>query len=156
MPSRLDPFAGWLRGHAVPLTHLDPEAPLDDLKPLREFVGDARVVPVGENSHFITEFSHLRRRILRFLAEHCGFTVLAFEFGFSGVSCRPLRASVQTAWETDNGDDFGSVLLGFGTVSGCWRGVAQLHRGVPTSESVLLAAVLRSSRGRGHDAFVET
>ncbi|MEU6731395.1 erythromycin esterase family protein [Nonomuraea wenchangensis] len=78
-----DPFAGWLRDHAAPLTHLDPEAPLDDLEPLRELVGDARVVAIGENSHFITEFSHLRRRILRFLAERCGFTLLAFEYGFS-------------------------------------------------------------------------
>ncbi|MGW4407418.1 erythromycin esterase family protein [Nonomuraea sp. NPDC004702] len=91
--SRPDPFADWLRGHAVPLTYLDPEAPLDDLEPLRGLVGDARVVAVGENSHFITEFSVMRRRILRFLAERCGFTVLAFEYGFSeGV---PLDAWAQ-------------------------------------------------------------
>ncbi|MEV5753088.1 erythromycin esterase family protein [Actinoallomurus sp. NPDC052308] len=83
VPSDHDPFAGWLRGHAVPLTHLDPEAPLDDLEPLRDIVGDARVVAIGENSHFITEFSLMRRRILRFLVERCGFTVLAFEYGFS-------------------------------------------------------------------------
>lgn len=82
-PSLHDPFAGWLRRHAVPLTHLDPEAPLDDLEPLRGLVGDARVVAVGENSHFITEFSAMRQRILRFLVERCGFTVLAFEYGFS-------------------------------------------------------------------------
>ncbi|MFF4772569.1 erythromycin esterase family protein [Microtetraspora fusca] len=81
--SRHNPFAGWLRGHAVPLTHLDPEAPLDDLEPLRDIIGDARVVAIGENSHFITEFSLMRRRILRFLVEHCGFTVLAFEYGLS-------------------------------------------------------------------------
>ncbi|MEV1246271.1 erythromycin esterase family protein [Nonomuraea sp. NPDC049750] len=81
--SHPNPFAGWLRGHAAPLTHLDPEAPLDDLEPLRDLIGDARVVALGENSHFITEFSLLRRRILRFLAERCGFTVLAFEYGFS-------------------------------------------------------------------------
>ena len=78
-----DPFVDWLEGHAVRLAHLDPEAPLDDLEPLRDFIGDARVVAVGENSHFIDEFSMLRRRILRFLAERCGFTVLAFEYGFS-------------------------------------------------------------------------
>ncbi|MGV9383973.1 erythromycin esterase family protein [Nonomuraea sp. NPDC003707] len=81
--SRPNPFAGWLRRQAVPLTHLDPEAPLDDLKPVRDIIGDARVVAIGENSHFINEFSLMRRRILRFLVEHCGFTVLAFEYGFS-------------------------------------------------------------------------
>ncbi|WP_406530515.1 erythromycin esterase family protein [Streptomyces sp. I8-5] len=78
-----DPFADWLGDHAVPLTHLDPEAPLDDLEPLRDLVGDARVVAIGEHSHFIDEFIRLRQRIVRFLVERCGFTVLAFEYGFS-------------------------------------------------------------------------
>ncbi|MEU9834452.1 erythromycin esterase family protein [Streptosporangium sp. NPDC048047] len=82
-PSHPGSFTDWLGDHAAPLTHLDPEAPLDDLEPLRELVGAARVVAIGENSHFITEFSLMRRRILRFLTERCGFTVLAFEYGFS-------------------------------------------------------------------------
>ncbi|MEV4551499.1 erythromycin esterase family protein [Nonomuraea wenchangensis] len=77
-----DPFTGWLRDHAAPLTHLDPEAPLDDLEPLRDLIGDARVVAIGEHSHFIDEFIRLRRRLLRFLVERCGLTVLAFEYGF--------------------------------------------------------------------------
>jgi erythromycin esterase len=33
--SHTNPFTGWLRGRAARLTHLDPEAPLDDLEPLR-------------------------------------------------------------------------------------------------------------------------
>ncbi|MER6141410.1 erythromycin esterase family protein [Streptomyces sparsogenes] len=82
-PSRPGPFAERLRGHAVPLTHLDPTAPLDDLEPLRDIIDDARVVAIGEHSHFISEFAALRGRILRFLVERCGFTVLAFEYGFS-------------------------------------------------------------------------
>ncbi|MDA0564198.1 erythromycin esterase family protein [Streptomonospora sp. S1-112] len=82
-PSAPAPFADRLRAHAFPLTHLDPDAPLDDLEPLRAVIGEARVVAVGEHSHFITEFAHLRSRLLRFLVERCGFTLLAFEFGFS-------------------------------------------------------------------------
>lgn len=77
------PFTTWLRENAIPLDTLDPDAPLDDLEPLRDIVGSARVVAVGENSHFIDEFALARRRILRFLVERCGFTVLAFEYGFS-------------------------------------------------------------------------
>ncbi|MGW2815624.1 erythromycin esterase family protein [Streptomyces sp. NPDC001415] len=78
-----NPFANWLHTHAVPLTHLDRDAPLDDLEPLRGIIGDARVVAIGESSHFIKEFAIMRERILRFLVERCGFTVLAFEYGYS-------------------------------------------------------------------------
>ncbi|MEW2359010.1 erythromycin esterase family protein [Spirillospora sp. NPDC029432] len=72
-----------LREHTAVLDTLDPDAPPADLEPLREIVGDARVVAVGEGCHFVREFTTARQRIVRFLAERCGFTVLAFEFGFA-------------------------------------------------------------------------
>ncbi|MHA6799962.1 erythromycin esterase family protein [Bounagaea algeriensis] len=78
-----DPFSRWLQHNAASLEGLDPEADLDDLEPLRAITGDARVVGIGEGAHFVAEFTALRQRVLRFLAERCGFTVLAFEFGFS-------------------------------------------------------------------------
>jgi erythromycin esterase len=65
------------------LAGLDPDAALDDLEPLREVIGPARVVALGEDAHFISEFSRLRHRVLQFLVERCGFTVLAYESGFS-------------------------------------------------------------------------
>ncbi|MFH8348794.1 erythromycin esterase family protein [Streptomyces sp. NPDC018045] len=76
-------FAGRLRERAAVLGTLDPEEPLDDLEPLRALIGTARVVALGENSHFIREFGLARERVLRFLVQRCGFTALAFEFGFS-------------------------------------------------------------------------
>jgi erythromycin esterase len=78
-------LADWFREQAATLTTLDPHADLDDLEPLRDIVGDARVVAVGENAHFVEEFSSARQRVLRFLAERCGFTVLAYEFSFDGA-----------------------------------------------------------------------
>lgn len=44
---------------------------------------DARVVAVGENSHFISELALARHRVVRFLVEQYGFTAVAFESGFS-------------------------------------------------------------------------
>ncbi|MER7722433.1 erythromycin esterase family protein [Streptomyces sp. NPDC096323] len=76
------PFTDWLHGHATPLSQLDPTAPLDDLEPLRDVLDGTRVVALGEHSHFIAEFAAMRQRLLRFLVERCGFTVLAFEYGF--------------------------------------------------------------------------
>ncbi|WP_067826361.1 erythromycin esterase family protein [Actinomadura kijaniata] len=91
---------GWLAHHAVALTTLDPDAPLDDLEPLRDIIGGAQVVAVGESAHFVREFTLARQRILRFLAERCGFTLLALEFGFSeGLELDPWIQGAGT--ETD-------------------------------------------------------
>jgi erythromycin esterase len=78
--TRLDEF---VRDQQAKLATLDPNADLGDLEPLRRIVGDARVVAIGENNHLIREFSLLRHRILRFLAERCGFTVYCLESGFA-------------------------------------------------------------------------
>ncbi|MFF9321513.1 erythromycin esterase family protein [Streptomyces sp. NPDC014735] len=99
-PSSRTVLADWFREHSSTLTTLDPEQPLDDLEGLREIVGDARVVAVGEGAHFVEEFSRARQRVLRFLAERCGFTVFAMEFGFSEAF--PLDQRLQG--EGDDGD----------------------------------------------------
>lgn len=61
----------------TPLVLLDPEAPLDDLEPLRELIGPARVVGIGETAHFVREYGLLRHRLVRFLVERTGFDVVA-------------------------------------------------------------------------------
>ncbi|MEU8681711.1 erythromycin esterase family protein [Streptomyces sp. NPDC048611] len=99
-PSSHAALADWFRAHAHTLTTLDPQQSPDDLEALREIVGDARVVAIGEGAHFVEEFSLARRRVLRFLAERCGFTVLAMEFGFSEAF--PLDRWLQGAG--DDGD----------------------------------------------------
>ncbi|MFI6633830.1 erythromycin esterase family protein [Nonomuraea fuscirosea] len=62
---------------------LDFQAPVDDLEPLRDIVGGAQVVALGESSHHIREFYQVRHRILRFLVERCGFEVYALEAPFT-------------------------------------------------------------------------
>lgn len=89
-------FAQWLDEHSTALagtcpntdpdTDSDPDSGGDtnpDLAGLAYAVRDARVVAVGESSHFIREFGLLRERVLRFLVERLGFTMLAYEYGFS-------------------------------------------------------------------------
>jgi erythromycin esterase len=72
-------LAAWIGDHAVTADTLDPDGSLDELEPLREVVGDARVVAIGESAHHVREFYLLRHRLLRFLVERCGFSVYAFE-----------------------------------------------------------------------------
>jgi erythromycin esterase len=76
-------FADWFINRAIAADSLDPRAPLDDLEPLADLIGDARVVGIGESAHYVREFYLLRHRLLRFLAERCGFTLYAPEAPFT-------------------------------------------------------------------------
>jgi erythromycin esterase-like protein len=53
-----------------------------DLEALRDVVGDARVVAIGESAHGVREFYQLKDRFLRFLVRELGFTAFAMESGF--------------------------------------------------------------------------
>jgi erythromycin esterase len=76
-------FADWVTDNVIAAETLDPQARLDDLEPLREVIGDARVVAIGESAHYVREFYLLRHRLLRFLAERLGFNVYALEAPFT-------------------------------------------------------------------------
>jgi erythromycin esterase len=86
-------FTEWVADHAIRTDSLDPRAPLEDLEPLGELVGDARVVGIGESAHYVREFYLLRHRLLRFLVERCGFTVYAPEAPFT--QARAIDAWIQ-------------------------------------------------------------
>jgi erythromycin esterase len=73
----------WIVENAHPLTTVDPGAPLSDLAPLADMVGDARVVGVGRPTHGAHELSTLTHRIVRLLVEHLGFRSLALEEGWT-------------------------------------------------------------------------
>ncbi|WP_165436311.1 erythromycin esterase family protein [Amycolatopsis suaedae] len=77
-------LAGWIQENGHPIDTLGLEASPDDLAPLAGIVGSARVVGLGESSHHVREFYQARHRMLRFLVERCGFTVLALEAPYAG------------------------------------------------------------------------
>ena len=75
----------WLAGHAIPFDTTDPDAPHDDLEPLRDIIGDARIVALGEQTHGTKEFFDMKHRIFRFLVEEMGFRIFAFEADWYGL-----------------------------------------------------------------------
>ena len=80
---RSDRRVHWLNEHAVPVRSVDPaDAAFDDLAPLREAIGDARVVQLGEQSHGDGTCFLAKCRLVRFLHQELGFDVLAWESGF--------------------------------------------------------------------------
>jgi len=75
-------FEHWLRASAHRLRTVDPdEQDDDDLEPLLDIIGDARVVAIGESMHRMHEFLQVRHRVFRFLARRAGFTALVMESG---------------------------------------------------------------------------
>ena len=66
----------------IDLATLEPADDLADLAPLEAVIGSARVVAIGESTHYSHEFYQLRHRLTRFLVERLGFTAVAFESGF--------------------------------------------------------------------------
>ncbi len=74
-----DAVVAWIRESAFPLATLNPHAPLDDLAPFQRIVGDAAIVGLGEGSHGTRECFLAKHRLLRFLVEKMGFTLVAME-----------------------------------------------------------------------------
>ncbi|SNS11072.1 erythromycin esterase family protein [Actinoplanes regularis] len=69
--------------NAIGIATLEPDAALDDLEPLRALIGDARIVGIGESAHNVREYQQVRHRLVRFLVERMGFSIVALESGFS-------------------------------------------------------------------------
>ena len=73
----------WLQRHAIPLEHLGltEDDQFEDLAPLAEHIGDARIVMLGEQTHGDGAAFLAKTRLIAFLHERMGFDVLCFESG---------------------------------------------------------------------------
>ena len=77
----------WLKQHVAPLRTIDPnDEDFADLEPIRQAIGDSRIVMLSEQSHGDGATFHARTRLIKFLHQKCGFDVLAFESGL--YDCR--------------------------------------------------------------------
>ncbi|UCG43812.1 MAG: erythromycin esterase family protein [candidate division WOR-3 bacterium] len=68
-----------LRARALPVASLEAEHPPDDLVPVAELIGDARVVFIGESRHNGREHMLFRRRLIELLVTKAGFDAVALE-----------------------------------------------------------------------------
>lgn len=75
----LQAVSQWVRNSAIPIRTTNPSSELDDLAPLKQLVGDARIVALGEASHGAREFFQLKHRIVELLVTQLGFSILAIE-----------------------------------------------------------------------------
>lgn len=97
-----------------------------DLALLRELIGEARVVALGEGAHNITEFYGLRDRLFRFLVRECGFTGLVLESGFAeGLSVDAWAKGGPGQVETVARD---GITYRFGECAPMWRQLRWIRR----------------------------
>ena len=69
-----------LRRYVYPLRTCEPDGgDTQDLDILRQLVGECRAVGLRENTHGTSEVFKMKDRIIRYLAENCGFDIFALE-----------------------------------------------------------------------------
>jgi erythromycin esterase-like protein len=73
------PVRDWIAGHAIRLATPEAGHGFDDMQPLKQVVGDARIVALGEATHGTREFFQLKHRMVEFLATQMGFTIFGIE-----------------------------------------------------------------------------
>ncbi|ASJ56404.1 erythromycin esterase [Brevibacillus sp. IT-7CA2] len=69
----------WLEKNASKLTTTEPRASLEDLQPLKEMIGSASIVGLGEASHGMHEIFTMKHRIVQYMVTELGFTNLVLE-----------------------------------------------------------------------------
>ena len=74
-----DPVTTWLAANSHPFTGPHLSLPHAEIEFLRDVLGDARIVALGENTHGARDFFEMKARILRFLVEQMGFNTFAIE-----------------------------------------------------------------------------
>jgi erythromycin esterase len=77
------PFVAWAKQHAFALQDADKAIGYNDLQPLKNIIGNARIVGLGEPSHGMHEPQAFRNRLFKYLVEQCGFTTIVFEAGLA-------------------------------------------------------------------------
>jgi erythromycin esterase-like protein len=69
----------WVSTAAIPIAGADPGLNYDDLTPLKDLIGSAHIVGLGEATHGTSEFFRMKHRIIDFLANQMGFTIFSIE-----------------------------------------------------------------------------
>ena len=112
-------FTKWAKNHVVPI---DPGARNDefsDLVPLKEMVGDARVVGFGESQHYVAEFNRFRSRLFKFLVTEMDFTTFAFE-------CGVVEAKTTYDYVLGVHDRLDDAVMGITGCFGVWKEIKDL------------------------------
>jgi erythromycin esterase len=90
----------WLKDNALQVHSISPaNEDFSDLQPLKQIIGDKRIVMLGEESHGDGNTFLAKTRLVKFLHQELGFGVIAFESGF--YDCHKAWKMIQDGGSTN-------------------------------------------------------
>ena len=82
----------WLKENIQPFDTEEPGSGFSDLTFLKDYIGSAHIVSLGEGTHGTCEFFKMKHRIIEFLANEIDFTIFAIEANMP--ECRAINEYV--------------------------------------------------------------
>ena len=80
-----DQVIEWISENAIQISTVEPGNGFEDLLPIGEMVGDARIVSLGEPTHGNREVFQLKHRMIEYLVTEKGFNIFALECPFGAA-----------------------------------------------------------------------
>lgn len=77
-PPTLEEIA-WLKKHLIPLKSIEPDTDATDLAPLKDLIGDAKMIALGEVTHGSREIFQMKHRLIQYLAQEIGIDIFSIE-----------------------------------------------------------------------------
>jgi erythromycin esterase len=96
LPKVNEEWASYVEESAVPIHDLESDN-FSDLSFLHDVLKGKRIVMLGESGHGVAEFNILKTRLIKFLHEHLGFEVIAFESGIAECAAMQIKKEKVTA-----------------------------------------------------------
>jgi erythromycin esterase len=165
-PLRPSPgHVNWLRRNAMPVTTTLAGNGFADLQPLRDVIGDARIVALGEATHGTSELFRMKHRLTELLATEMGFTYFAIEARMpeaakvneyvltgQGDPAELLEGLRSTPWNTQEVLD---LILWMRDFNASGRGRIQFT-GFDMQSSALAAQNVRAFLAQAEPAYIPT
>ncbi len=92
--NQLPAVEAWLKENTVSIESTELQSGFDDLMPLKDMIGNARIVVLGESSYGTHEDLAIKNRMVRFLFSEMGFNVLAMEA--NAPECEQINTFLRT------------------------------------------------------------
>ncbi len=69
----------WLNKNCIPIKYVKAGNGFADIQPLKDLIGEARIVSLGECTHGSSEIFSMKHRMLEYLVKEKGFTIFSIE-----------------------------------------------------------------------------